>query len=127
MGGGVRRTVRAGYGECKRNYLFVRDSARTTAPSAYEQQLRNTFKAAVEGRNYIKQDLTQITRVQAMWSGGTVSGQEYEGAKNNLNLRINGVSAKGYTIDGWVMAVQYAGKKASAAYDTNTFPSSYDA
>lgn len=127
MGGGVRKTVRAGYGECKRNYLFIRDSARSTAPSSYEVQLRNTFKAAVQGRNNILEDLSQITRVQAMWAGGTISGTEYEGAKNNLKLRINGVSAKGYTFNGWIMAVQYAGKKASAAYDTDTFPSNYDA
>lgn len=127
MGAAVRKSNRGGLGACERNYMVIRENARLTAPSASEMLNRTTFAAALAGKNNILHDLNQISRVQALWNGGTISGTTFVGAKNDLTKTINGVSAAGYTFYGWVMAVQFAGKKADPQYNVDTFPSDYDA
>lgn len=127
MGGAVRKTHRGIFGACERNYLVIRENARSSAPSSAELQSRMLFKTVQSAVNDLLIDLTQMSRIQVMFTGGTHGGTTYEGAANNASIRVNGVSAKGYTLKGWVFAVQYAGKKESASYDVNTFPSAYDA
>lgn len=127
MGGATRNSSRGFYGACKKNYMFMRENARTTPPSVKEMDLRNNFAQVVAGRQHILEDLTQVTLVQALWIGGKVGNVTYEGAYNNPSLLINGVSAKGYTYRGWIFAVQYAGLKADEEYDVNHFPTAYDA
>lgn len=117
MGGACRNTYRAGIGAAKRNFLVVRENARMTPPSANEQENRSIFAEAVSGRNWIKQDLQQISRVQQMWHQATVDPSK----------EINGVSAYGYTFYGWIFAVQFAGKKEDSSYNTKNFPQSFDA
>lgn len=117
MGGAVSTTFRAGLGTCKRNYLVVRTTGRKSAYSADEKNQQIIFKAAALGRNNIFMDLSQITRVQTMWLE----------AFNDTTKKVNGVSAKGYTERGWVMAVQYAGRKDDAQYNCNQFPNAFDA
>lgn len=135
MGGAVRNTARGGLGACTKNYLVVRSAGRQTQPSADELDNREMFATAVKGRNYILKDLSQMSLVQIMWIGGTAgSGAQaktYEGAYNNPQITINGVSAYGYTYKGWIMAVQFAGLKNAAeqgeTYNANQFPTDYDA
>lgn len=118
--GGARKTYwRAGYGATEMNYTFFKTARRTGAPSAEELELRQIFVAANNGRNHILHDLSQITRVQML----------FEQAVKDFTKKINGVSAHGYGLNGWVMAVQYAGKKndETGQYDVNTFPNAFDA
>lgn len=121
MGGAVRQTGRGGIGIVRKNYLVIRENARTTAVGRDELQNREIFTAASRGKNHIMYDLTQLTRVQEM----------YQEACADLTKRINYVSANGYTLPGWVFAVQFAGKKeaveAGTTYDVNTFPNAFDA
>ena len=117
MGGATRTTNRGGFGTCKKNYAFFRDGYRQSPVLAEETARRMLFAQAVAGRNHIKRDLSQVTRVAEM----------IVEALNDLTLTVNGISMRGYTPWGWVMAVQYAGKKASASYDVNTFPTAFDA
>lgn len=121
MGGAVRQTGRAGVGIVRKNYLVIRENARATGVSHDELQNREIFTAASRGKNHILYDLSQLTRVQTM----------YMEASADLSKHINGVSANGYTLAGWVFAVQFAGKKeaveAGTTYDVNTFPSAFDA
>lgn len=127
MGGGVRKSGRAGLGSCERNFVVMRANARQTQPSSEEITIRTNFTKAVKGRNHINKDLEQIARVQRMWVGGQVGQKYYEGVLNNPNLKVNGVAGYGYTYYGWIMAVQFAGLKANPSYDANTFPTDYDA
>lgn len=127
MGAAVRKSNRAGLGACERNYMVIRENARLTAPSVSEMQNRTTFAYAVAGKNHILHDLNQISQVQALWAGGTIGSKTYVGAINDLTKTINGVSATGYTFYGWIMAVQFAGKRDDPQYNVNTFPSDYDA
>lgn len=127
MGAAVRKSNRGGLGYCERNYMVIRENARITPPSAKEMANRTIFAAALAGRNHILHDLNQVSRVQILWTGGTISGHTYVGAKNDITKTINGVSGAGYTFNGWVMAVQFAGKSDDPQYDVNTFPSDYDA
>lgn len=121
MGGAVRQTGRGGIGVVRKNYLIIRENARTTPVSRDELQNREIFTAATRGKVYILYDLTQLTRVQQM----------YIEASADLSKHINGVSANGYTLSGWVFAVQFAGKKEAVetgtTYDVNNFPSAFDA
>lgn len=127
MGGAVRKSLRAGLGGCERNYVVMRMNARLTQPTSNEITIRTNFAKAVKGRGVIKKDLNQIALVQVMWIGGQFGQTYYEGAYNNPNIKVNGVSGYGYTYDGWIMAVQFAGLKANPSYDENTFPTAYDA
>lgn len=126
MGGGVRTSNRAGLGECKKNFLVIRENVRTSPITANEIALRSRFSESVRGANSILQDLMQLTQVQQMW--GT--------ARNSVGTAdektVNGVSAYGYAgMRQWIMAVQYAGAKAAAeegeSYNFNQFPTSFDA
>lgn len=117
MGGAQRLSWRAGYGQCSRNYLFIKTEGRSSAISSHELDLRTYFSKAVKGRNTIIKDLSQVSRVQAMWLE----------AREVLTKTINGVSAKGYTLSGWIMAVQYAGiYNDPQTYNANTFPQAFD-
>lgn len=116
MGGAVRRSVRAGFGACKRNFIVIRENARSSQPSTDELRTRETFQSAVRGRNHIVKDLSQLARIIAMWRE----------ALDGTTKTVNGVSPKGYTMNGWIMAAQFAGGKAAAeagqSYNYDTFP-----
>lgn len=126
MGGAVRTSNRAGLGECKKNYLVIRENVRTSPVTAEEITLRSRFSESVRGANAILLDLMQLTQVQQMFIT----------ARNSVGTAevktVNGVSAYGYAgIRSWIMAVQYAGAKAAAeegqSYNFNKFPTSFDA
>lgn len=111
---------RAGLGITKRNYLVVRSNAMLREASAGDLSRRLDFVDANKGKNIIKKDLMQYTPVTLM----------YEEAAVDSSKTCNGVSAKGYTLWGWVMAVQYAGLKNSRGgqrYDYTQFPTQFDA
>ncbi len=125
MGGMVRRYNLPGIGECFKNCLVIRESGRTSAVKPAEIQLRALFASVARGKNHILHDLMQLTQVQTLYNqardtAGTVDAK-----------KINGVSAYGYTLSGWVFAVQYAGAKAATeqgeSYNYNQFPTSFDA
>ena len=120
MGGAVRKSYRAGLGACTRNFMMIRANARETPVSQKELDARVRFADAVKGRNHIIRDLGQITQVQQMWLT----------AKDIPSKVINGVSAEGYTFNGWIMMVQYKGLEKAAEggteYDANTFPTKFD-
>lgn len=121
MGGAVRNTGRGGLGACQRNYLVIRQNARTNPLTDNELAARAYFVKAVTGRNYIINDLSQIARIQEMF---VESSQDH-------TKTCNGVSAYGYTYNGWIMAVQYAGVKinteAGRTYNEKVFPADFDA
>lgn len=125
MGGGVKKTYRAGLGNCTRNYLVVRANARLTNPSQDELQARNDFSRATRGAAHILKDLSQLTSVQSLWA------QALAAIASGTPKTMNGVAANGYTQRGWVMAVQLAGiveaREGGTTYDENTFPSAFDA
>lgn len=120
MGGAVRKSYRGGLGACTRNYLVIRANARETAAGAAESQRRVLFAQAVLGRNHIMQDMMQVVRVQNMWLQ----------AKDDPSKLVNNVDASGYTMLGWIMAVQYRGlanaAESGTTYDANTFPQNFD-
>ena len=107
--------------------MFFRENPRKSAPSVKELGHRTDFSKVVAGRKHIDEDLQQYDRVAYMWIGGTIGDKTYEGAYNNKNLRVNGVSAEGYTKQGWIFAVQMAGLKNDPQYNVNQFPTDYDA
>lgn len=117
MGGAVRKSNRAGLGACTRNFLVIRANARSTEPSTTELYARARFTEAVKGVNYINTDLSQIARIQALWVA----------AKDDKTKQMNGVIALGYTMRGWMIAVQYAGLKVDPEYNANQFPTHFDA
>lgn len=120
MGGAVRKSSRAGLGACTRNYLVIRANARETPVSQKELDARVRFADAAKGRNHIMRDLAQITGVQEL----------FVTASQDRSKVINGVSAEGYTMQGWIMMVQYKGLEKAAeegtTYDANTFPKKFD-
>lgn len=120
MGGAVRKSNRAGLGACTRNYLVIRANGREKEPTADELAARVMFADAAKGRNHIMGDLAQITNVQTL----------FVTASADRSKLINGVSAEGYTFNGWIMAVQYRGLRNAAEsgteYDANTFPKKFD-
>lgn len=121
MGGGVRTTARAGLGGCTKNYLIIRTMGRSTALTSKEMNARTAFEMAAKGRNSILMNLNQITRVQQMFLQ----------ARADLNKKVNGKSAYGYTFKGWIFAVQYAGwvdaiEEGGQEYDVYTFPQNFD-
>ncbi len=116
MGGAVRTTNRGVIGTCKRNYLVIRSNARLSAVTDDELAARAAFASVVAGRKFIMQDLSQITTVEGLWVL----------ARKNALATINGVSADGYTLMGWVFAVQYAGLKDNPSYNTKAFPTKFD-
>lgn len=117
MGGAVRTTGRGGLGVCTKNYLVIRSNARLSGASPAELENRALFKVAQAGALHCIMDLMQVTSMQLL----------YKAASENKTKTINGVSAYGYTYRGWVFAVQHAGKKASAEYNVNQFPTAFDA
>lgn len=121
MGGATRSGFRGGLGTVSKNYFVYRENSRATLPSTNELLKRAMFQKAVSGRNHIVKDLSQVTSVQI----------KYREACEDLTKEMNGVSARGYTLLGWVMAVQYAGLKAAeeggTTYNENQFPANFDA
>ena len=117
MGGATRKSTRGIIGAVSKNYMFFRENPRTSALSSAEIEGRSLFIQVRAAVQYIKEDLTQIARVN----------QLFKNAQHDASKRCNGISTSGYTLDGWIFAVQYAGKKASHEYNVNTFPSAYDA
>lgn len=116
MGGAVRSTGRAGLGASTRNYLVIRANARATDVTNKELENRANFAKAIRGRKAILTDLSQITRVQQMWL------QVY----GDPTLSCNGIQGYGYTMKGWIVAVQMAGLKEDPSYDANVFPQAFD-
>lgn len=97
--------------------MFVRKYGRSTPVTANEVTARVRFTKAIKGANACLLDITQITRIDTMW----------DQAVADPSLTLNGVSAAGYTHDGWVKAVQYAGLKLhDHDYNENQFPNSFD-
>lgn len=121
MGGGVRTTGRAGLGQCKRNYLVIRSNARSSAVTNEELAARVLFGRAAKGRNTIMKSLIEIVKVEDMYTEARLALEQ------GIAKTCNGVSVYGYTVRGWVFAVQRAGLENSSEYDENTFPSSFDA
>lgn len=117
MGGATRTSSRGVLGNCKRNYVFFRDGYRTTAITPAEQARQLNFAKAAAGRNAIFMDLSQVTRLYEMIAE----------AKNDPSKTVNGVSMRGYTARGWVMAAQYAGLVNSSSYNENKWPTTFDA
>ena len=121
MGGAVRTTGRAGLGQCKRNYLVIRSNARSTQPSSDELAARSLFTRAAQGRKAINRDLTEITKAETMYT------EARKAVEQGIDKTCNGVSVYGYTSQGWIFAVQYAGLANSSSYDETKFPSAFDA
>lgn len=117
MGAGCRNSWRGGLGGAKRNYMVIRQNARSSAPSEQEQINRATFSAVGQAVPRLMRDLQQIIRIQQMWD---------ESAKD-MTKSCNEINAYGYTLRGWVYAVQYAGKKNDPQYNVLQFPASFDA
>lgn len=121
MGGGVRTSYRSELGECKRNFLIIRVNSRQSEISDAELVARTNFGQVAPAIPDILSDLTQITRLQRMWIE----------AKDDQTKTVNGVRARGYTMRGWMFAVQMAGlvnaQEAGTSYDVHTFPTSFDA
>ena len=117
MGSATLTLGRAGLGVTKRNYFIFRENARTSLASADEIAAKAVFAAACKGLAHIRKDLNQITHVQQMYKAATADPTKH----------VNGVYAAGYGYYGWIMAVQYAGKRDDGSYDVNTFPQNFDA
>ena len=120
MGGAVRTTGRAGLGQCKRNYLVIRSNARSTQPSGDELAARALFTRAAKGRQTINRDLQQIVIAEQLYTDAR------KALEQGVGKTCNGVSVYGYTSQGWIFAVQYAGLANSSAYDEYTFPTKFD-
>ena len=117
MGGAVRTTNRGVLGKCSRNYLVIRANARQSVVSNAELAARARFVEVLRGRKHIMADLTQIVDVEEKWMV----------ARKDATKACNGVSTEGYTLMGWVFAVQYAGLKNDPAnYDVEKFPTKFD-
>lgn len=117
MGGATRNGFRGGLGSCSRNYMFFRDGYRDSVVTAEEMDRRVRFAKAAAGRNYIIKDLSQVTTVTNLWIQ----------AKDDTTKTINGVSTRGYTYRGWIMAVQYKGLEGDHSYNEKQFPTTFDA
>lgn len=118
MGGAQRQSYRPGLGLCTRNYLFIKTEGRTSALSSHEFDLRLYFKRACVAKNTLRRDLSQFSRIQTMFHAGA----------EDLSKKVNGVSTRGYTMWGWVMAVQYAGiYNDPEHYNELQFPQDFDA
>lgn len=121
--GGMTRTYNVVTGSgvktpAKTQYLFIRKNGRLTALTNHERALRLNFKIVSKGIATLLDDLTQVTRIQAMWLA----------ACGDISKKVNGKSAKGYaTLRSWVFAVQYMGLANDEEYDVTTFPQSFDA
>lgn len=116
MGGATNSKFRAGLGSVSKNFLVFRENAIATPPTSNQRLGRANFARAKGGQDHILHDVTQLSRVQNLWFT----------AKDDLSKTINEVSALGYTFNGWVFAVQYAGLKEDSSYDENTFPAAFD-
>lgn len=126
MGGATRQSLRGGgMGPVSKNYMFFRENARTSIPSASELLNRQLFAQVVKAYPTLMENMQAVDIIYAMWNGTTPF--EGKSAKADKNLRVNGVSAEGYTLKGWVLAVQHAGKKNDPQYNLTTWPQSYDA
>lgn len=130
MGGAVLKSDRGGgLGPCERNIIVIRTTGRSTQPSSDELRAREMFQTVHAGVMSIRGDLSQwATRVLALWNGVLrQDGSRTPGARTDASLTVNGVSGYGYTVLGWVFAVQYAGLKANPEYNVANFPTSFDA
>lgn len=117
MGGMTTLKYRAGLGLVSKNLVVVRQDARATQPSTDELAARAMFNTIAGAVRTLMKDLSQLTRIQRM----------YNEAAADLSKTLNGVRAYGYTLRGWVFAVQYAGRKENDQYNVNQFPSAFDA
>lgn len=116
MGGMTTQRTLAGYGVVRKNSLFFREDARTTAPSETEIAQRQAFGLGVQAGNRLLKDLSVITRYQEM----------YDQAADDFTKKVFGVSAKGYDYRGWMIACQihaYAKNKEGKG----SWPQSFDA
>ena len=116
MGAATRSSLRGGLGETRKNYFVFRENARMSNLSNEEVAGRQLFVQAIAGSRDCLSNLSYVARIM----------QQYNESSINASKRINGVNAKGYTLQGWAMAVQYAGKKADPSYDVNVWPNSFD-
>lgn len=121
FGGSVRTKYISGYGKVQQNYLFMRLIAQdTTGKSALVLHIRNAFAQASKSKSEIMNDLSQIATLVANWKI----------ADADHSKRMAGVSAAGYDMPGWVMAIQFARLKNnnwSTPENYNTFPTQFDA
>lgn len=117
MGAATRVTDRGGLGETRKNYFVFRENARLSPLSTTEIASRVLFVDAVKGAYECRINLSYVGRMQQMFKESSADASK----------KVNGVNAKGYTFDGWTVAVQYAGKKADHTYDVNKWPNNFDA
>lgn len=121
MGASTRTIGRAGYGAVSKNVFVVRENPRQSAPSANELLLRQLFGQVSRAVVSLMMDISQVDAIQA----------KFDAASKDFSKHINGVSAKGFTLRGWVYAVQFAGKWNDGTIDPNynllQFPANFDA
>lgn len=117
MGAATRVTNRGGLGETRKNYFVFRENARLSTLSQDEIESRALFADAVQGAYECRINLSYIARIMEMFQQSSVDARK----------KVNGVNAKGYTLTGWTVAVQYAGKKADHSYDVKKWPDNFDA
>lgn len=121
FGGSVRTTYISGFGKVQKNYMFMRLIAQdTTGKSALVLHIRTAFAEASKSKSVIMNDLSQIATLTANWKI----------ADADHSKLMEGVSAAGYDMPGWVFAIQFARLKNnnwSTPQDYNTFPTQFDA
>lgn len=117
MGAATRVSNRGGIGETRKNYFVFRENARLSALSEDEINARGIFESATKGAYRCRTNLSYIARIM----------EQYKQSSLDHTKKINGVNAKGYTLTGWTVAVQYAGKKEDNTYDVNVWPNGFDA
>lgn len=117
MGGGTRTAKRGGIGDCRKNYLIIRQAGHVISQSENAINARNNFSAVSAGVKFIERDLSQMVSVQTLWVA----------AYNDTTKHINGISADGYTRRGWIFAVQMAGLVDNDQYNVTHFPTAFDA
>lgn len=122
MGGFTRtRSVVTGSGKTESvmvQFAYVRKFGRTSALTSKDVTNRQNFAAVAKSVQTILEDLTQLTRVQQLWLQ----------ARADVKKKINGVSALGTSsFRGWIFSVQYAGIKNNDEYNTDQFPTGFDA
>lgn len=86
MGGSVRSSMYIGVqGKVKQNVLFVRENARSTAPTLDEVKARQNFTKGVKWAK------------EAMMDPGAITSNQisFLALKDNPNLQVNGIYFKG--------------------------------
>lgn len=120
FGGSVRTQYISGFGKVQNNYLFMRLIAQKTSGSSLVLHIRTAFAEASKSKSEIMNDLSQIATLTANWKI----------ADADHSKRMAGVSAAGYDMPGWVMAIQFARLKNNnwmTPENYKTFPTQFDA